>query len=59
MMELPKDPAMMLSFVNTKLRDEYKSLDELCDDMDVQRETIEEKLSGIGYEYDPKLNSFV
>ena len=59
MTQLPNDPAMMLSFVNTKLRDEYKNLDELCDDMDVRRETIEEKLSAIGYEYDPKLNSFV
>ena len=39
-MELPKDPMMLFSFINTKLRDCYSSLDELCDDMNVNKETI-------------------
>lgn len=39
-MELPKDPMMLFSFINMKLRDCYSSLDELCDDMNVNKETI-------------------
>ena len=41
-MELPKDAAMLLSYVNLKLRDNYNSLDEMCDDLEVSREEIEE-----------------
>ena len=58
-MQLPNDPAMLLSFVNLKLRDFYKSLDEMCDDMDVDREAVERRLSEIGYEYDRSQNRFV
>ena len=58
-MQLPNDPAMLLSFVNLKLRDFYKSLDEMCDDMDADREAIERRLSEIGYEYDRSQNRFV
>ncbi len=58
-MQLPNDPAMLLSFVNLKLRDFYKSLDEMCDDMDADREAVERKLSEIGYEYDRSQNRFV
>ena len=32
-MTLPEDPMMLFSFINMKLRDNYSSLDELCDDM--------------------------
>ena len=39
-MELPKDPMMLFSFINMKLRDEYASLDELCDDMNVNKENL-------------------
>ncbi len=58
-MDMPNDPAMLLSFVNLKLRDFYKSLDEMCDDLHVSREEIEEKLFGIDYEYDEETNQFV
>ena len=57
-MNIPNDPAMLLSFVNLKLRDFYKSLDEMCQDMELDRKEIEEKLSSIGYEYDGNTNSF-
>ncbi len=57
-MELPKDAAMLLSYVNLKLRDNYKSLDEMCDDLEVSRKEIEEKLAGIDYEYDEQRNQF-
>lgn len=55
---LPKDPILLLSVVNTKLRDYYPSLDALCDDMDVSRELLEEKLGMIDYRYDAEKNQF-
>ena len=55
---LPKDPILTLSVVNTKLRDYYPSLDALCDDMDVSREVLEEKLGMIDYRYDAEKNQF-
>lgn len=56
---LPKDPAMLLSMVNMKLRDQYASLEALCDDMDESKAEIEEALAGMGYHYDPELNAFI
>ena len=56
---IPKDPAILLSFVNTKLRDYYGSLDEMCDDMQLDRKEIEDKLSMIGYVYKGERNQFV
>lgn len=56
---LPKDPMLMLSVVNTKLRDYYKSLDILCEDMQVQKTEIMKVLKGIDYEYDRSRNQFV
>ena len=55
---LPNDPAMLLSFVNLKLRDYYSSLEALCEDLDVVQEEIMEKLSGIDYHYDREKNQF-
>lgn len=57
-MPIPNDPAMLLSYVNTKLRDEYDNLDKLCDDLDISREELEKKLGSINYAYDEKLNKF-
>ena len=57
-LSLPKDPVILLSFINTRLRDEYSSLDELCSALDADKESITAALSGIGYEYDAGLNSF-
>ena len=57
-MKLPEDPVMLLSFVNTKLRDQYASLDALCDDLDASRAALEAKLSEIGYFYNAKENRF-
>ena len=51
--------ALLLSAVNMKLRDFYDSLDSLCDDLDVARESIETSLAGIGYTYDAEKNQFV
>ncbi len=57
-MRIPEDAAMLLSFVNMKLRDEYDSLDALCDDLGTDRRMIEEKLASIDYEYDSVNNRF-
>lgn len=56
---IPKDPVMLLSFINLKLRDYYTSLDALCDDLDIERAEIEDKLSSIDYHYDKEKNQFV
>ncbi len=56
---LPKDPIILLSYINTKLRDEYSSLDDLCDDLNESRSKIEERLSAAGFVYDKGLNKFV
>ena len=56
---IPKDPAMLLSFVNLKLRDFYGSLDALCEDLDVEKEEILRRLSEIQYRYDEEKNQFV
>ena len=58
MMKLPEDPVMLLSFVNMKLRDQYASLDDLCDDLDAPRAALEAKLGEIGYFYNAKENRF-
>ena len=56
---IPKDPVMLLSFVNLKLRDFYKILDELCEDLDADKEEILEKLRAMDYTYDEEKNQFV
>lgn len=56
---IPKDPAMLLSFVNLKLRDFYKNLDELCEDLDADKEEIVTKLKTMDYVYDEEMNQFV
>ena len=58
-MELPKDAAVLLSFVNTELRDFYPNLDEFCKAAGVERGYIVDTLRKIDYEYDERLNKFV
>lgn len=55
---LPQDPFMLMSFVNMKLRDEFSSLDELCNSLCVERAEIEVKLWGAGFEYNEAQNKF-
>ena len=56
---IPSDPVMLLSYINLKLRDNYSSLEALCDDLDVSKSEIEEKLKSINYTYDKDQNQFV
>lgn len=56
--QLPSDPFMLLSFVNTKLRDEYPSLDEFCRAMGVDETELVAKLASAGFEYSRENNKF-
>lgn len=56
---IPKDPVMLLSFINLKLRDFYASLEDCCEDLDIDRAELTEKLGAIGYRYDAGKNQFV
>ena len=56
---LPNDPILLLSVVNTKLRDFYKDLDVLCQEMSVDKAELIERLADIDYEYDEVTNQFV
>lgn len=56
---IPQDPVMLLSYINLKLRDYYGSLEELCEDLGVDREGIVAKLGNISYTYDKEKNRFV
>lgn len=55
---LPQDPVMLMSVLNLKLRDFYSSLDALCDDLDVSKTEILEKLQSAGFSYDQENNCF-
>lgn len=56
---LPSDPMMLLSVVNTKLQDEFSSLDELCDALDESKDEICASLAAMDYHYHPDQNRFI
>jgi hypothetical protein len=58
-MPLPNDPLLLMSVVNTKLRDFYPTLDALCDDLNEDRAALEAKLASVGYAYEVTVNQFV
>ncbi len=58
MENLPTDPVMLMSYINTRLRDVYPSLDALCDDMHLSRPELEKRLAEAGFEYSPEHNRF-
>lgn len=58
-MAIPKDPFILLSFVNMNLRDHYKSLSDLCKSLDVNEVELIEKLKLIQYEYSEAQNQFI
>ena len=58
-MTLPKDPVMLLSLINTKLRDYNSSLDDFCRENDLNEDEIKEKLEMIDYHYNEERNQFV
>lgn len=56
---IPNDPNMLLSMINTYLRDRYDSLETLADDLSISLEDITSRLASIGYEYDSIQNRFI
>ena len=59
MSPLPKDPLILFSVINTKLRDFYPSLDALCDDLGEDKQALVEALAKVGFRYDSERNAFV
>ncbi len=57
-MSIPQDPIMLMSYLNTQLRDFYPSLEELCKSLDLEQEPLEEKMLAAGFRYDPARNQF-
>lgn len=55
---IPKDPVMLLSYINTQLRDFYDSYEDLCKSFNLDQNEVKQKLSMIGYEYDESINQF-
>lgn len=58
-MPIPTDPVILLSYINTSLRDFYPNLDELCAALSIDREELVKKLAAINYRYDSRVNQFV
>lgn len=57
-MDLPNDPIMLMSAVNLKLRDYYSSLDALCEDMNINKSELCEKLEKAGFTYSEENKKF-
>ena len=58
-MALPADPIILLSYLNTQLRDFYPDLTQLCADLNAERGAVENAMESVGYRYDPVKNQFV
>ena len=59
MSKLPEDPMILLSYMNTQLRDFYPSLEQFCKDKNADRAALTETLGRVGYYYDERRNQFV
>ncbi|RHS25057.1 DUF4250 domain-containing protein [Clostridium sp. AM30-24] len=59
MANIPNDPVMLLSYINTQLRDFYPDMEELGKALGIDPGTVDEKLAGIDYEYDARKNQYV
>ena len=58
MSNLPKDPVILLSYVNTQLRDHYPALHELCHSLCIDEDTLCHSLAQINFVYHPETNQF-
>lgn len=58
-MNIPNDPIMLVSYLNTQLRDFYPNLEDLCKSLDLDQKAICAKLKVIDYSYDAAANKFV
>lgn len=58
-MNIPNDPVMLLSYINTQLRDFYPNLKDLCRSLNIDEQSLCSKLKTIDYTYDDTCNQFV
>ena len=58
MENLPQDPFMLLSYINTQLRDNYDSLSDLCKSLDINEQKLLEKLASAGFDYMSEIKQF-
>ena len=58
MKELPQDPVILMSYLNTLLRDQYSSLEALCEDLELSETALLKKLSEAGFDYSRERNCF-
>lgn len=58
-MLLPEDPVILLSYINTQLRDYYSDLDDMCKSLNINPEQLLNTLSQIDYHYDKQRNQFI
>lgn len=56
--ELPHDPVILVGTINMKLRDFYSDLDQLCDDLELDKDALNDTLNSAGFRYDAKSNQF-
>jgi len=59
MSNIPKDPVILLSFVNTQLRDHFNSFEAFCNAYMADAVKIRETLHSIDYTYDLTQNQFI
>ncbi|MEG1847685.1 MAG: DUF4250 domain-containing protein [Lachnospiraceae bacterium] len=55
---IPQDPMILLSFLNQLLRDKYRDLEQLCEDMELTQSELTAQMAGIDYHYDKEQNQF-
>lgn len=58
-MDIPQDPIILVSYVNTKLRDQFATLDELCRTYELDEEELRNTLDSVDYQYDETTNQFL
>ncbi len=58
-MDIPHDPIILVSYVNTKLRDHFATLEEFCRTYEINETELRSTLSTVDYQYDETTNQFV
>ncbi len=56
---MPNDPVMLLSFINTRLRDEFEDLEDLCAYYEISKNDIDTKLNELGYVYNSENKQYI
>lgn len=57
-MNLPNDPMILFSFINTRLRDSGETLAEFCQANGADMDALVEKLRAAGFTYDEEKRRF-